>query len=155
MSAIRALAAAQENGLLFSRDGDQLVITGQELPDDLMALVAANKPDLMRVMVGREAARAAFTSAPPPGCWLHFWAESRRGLSAFMRVGWGDLATLSGWTNEELYALPPAWGRLDCTGAALLIGDRKTVAITEIAITTKGLHGAELKFRRKGREHFV
>jgi hypothetical protein len=76
MSAIKALAAAQENGLLFSRDGDQLVISGQELPDDLMEMVAANKPDLMRVMVGREAARAAFTSAPPPGCRPYFWAEA-------------------------------------------------------------------------------
>ena len=97
---------------------------------------------------------AIFMSEPPPGCWPIPWAVARRGLVSFMREGWGDRAALAGWTREELYQLPKtSWGRLDLTGIGLLIGDRKVSEVTETTITTKGLRGRELKFRRAGREH--
>ena len=74
---------------------------------------------------------------------------ARRGLKRFLDEGWGDQATLLGWTVEELYAVPPVWARVDLCGAALLIADRKVVAVTEATITTVGVTGSHLKFYRR------
>ena len=78
---------------------------------------------------------------------------ARRGLKRLLDEGWGDQATLLGWTLEELYAVPPVWGRVDLCGAALLIADRRVVAITEATITTVGVTGSYLKFYRAPRVH--
>ena len=77
------------------------------------------------------------------------------GLQRFVRDGWGDQAALLGWTVDELYRVPPVWGRVDLTGAALLIGDRRVVAVTEASIAIETLSGSRLKFRRIGREHLA
>jgi hypothetical protein len=152
-SALKALAAAKEARIAVEVEGEKLVLRGSDLSNEIVDLFIANKPDLMRVYKCREAANAIFLSQPPLGCWPNHWSAARRSVIAFVQEGWGDQAALMGWTPEELYKLPPAWGRLDLTGAALLIGDRKVVEVTEAAITTKGLRGTELKFRRAGREH--
>ena len=108
------------------------------------------KPDLLRVLSAREAARAIIdTAKPPPDCSEPRWVVARRGLRRFIRDGWGDQATLLGWTVEELYAVPPVWPRVDLCGAALLIADRKVVAVTEATITTVGVTGSYLKFYRR------
>lgn len=153
MSALKALAAAKEAGIEVEVEGEELVLRGQDLFNEVADALIASKPDLMRVHRGREAARAIFMSEPPPGCWPHYWASARRSVLAFIQEGWGDQAAIVGWTIDELYKKPPVWGRLDLTGAALLTGERKVTAITEAHITIKGLRGTELKLRRAGREH--
>jgi hypothetical protein len=40
-------------------------------------------------------------------------------------------------------------------GAALLIGDRRAIAVTETSIAIETLSGSQLKFRRIGREHLA
>ena len=65
------------------------------------------------------------------------------------------VAALLGWTAVELYHLPPLWSRIDLTGAALLIGDRRVIAVTEESIVIETPSGASLKFRRLGREHLA
>ena len=60
-----------------------------------------------------------------------------------------------GWTADELYRVPPVWARVDLTGAALLIADRRVVAVTETSIAIETLSGSQLKFRRIGREHLA
>ena len=119
---------------------------------DLVAELKAVKPDLLRVLAGRVAARAIINTAePPPDCSPQRWVVARRGLKRFLDDGWGDQATLLGWTVEELYAVPPVWARVDLCGAALLIADRRVVAITEATITTVGVTGSHLKFYRAPR----
>ena len=76
------------------------------------------------------------------------------GLKRFVDDGWSDKAALLGWTGVELYRVPPKWSRIDLTGAALLIGDRQVIAVTEASIVIETPSGA-LKFRRLGREHIA
>ena len=71
-------------------------------------------------------------------------------FSYFVGKGRADQAALIGWTAEELYRVPPVWGRVDLTGAALLIGDRRVIAVTEASIAIETLSGSRLKFRRIG-----
>jgi hypothetical protein len=47
------------------------------------------------------------------------------------------------------------WSRVDLTGAALLVGERRIVALTEASIVIETLSGSRLKFRRIGREHLA
>jgi hypothetical protein len=153
--ALVILAIAKAAGVTVVRDGDALVL--EEGPPDLdgvVALLTEAKPDLMRILVGREAARATFKAQPPPDCSPGRWDEARQGLEAFMRDGWGDQAVLLGWTTTELYRVPESWGRVDQCGAALLIGDADTVlAITDESIVLETDSGSELRIRRAGREH--
>ena len=79
----------------------------------------------------------------------------RQGLHRFVNAGYGDQATLLGWTVDELYRVPPLWSRVDLTGAALLIADRRVVAVTESSISIETLSGSRLKFRRIGRGHLA
>jgi hypothetical protein len=58
-----------------------------------------------------------------------------------------------GWTKDELYRVPPLWSRIDLTGAALLIGQSRVIAVTEASVAIETLSGSQLKFRRIGREH--
>ena len=153
--ALKALAAANAAGVAVILDGDGLILDPTP-PATLITQIKAVKPDLLRVLAGREAARAVIhTAEPPPECSPQRWVVARRGLRRFVQDGWADSAALFGWTLEELYAVPPVWGRVDLCGAALLIGDHRAVAVTEASIVVETRSGAHLKFRRIGREHIT
>ena len=79
----------------------------------------------------------------------------RTAYSGSSRDGWCDQAALLGWTADELYRVPPVWARVDLTGVALLIADRRVIAVTETSIAIETLAGSHLKFRRIGREHLA
>ena len=124
-------------------------------PLDVLAALRAAKPDLLRVLAARKAAKAALDAEPPLDCPEQRRAAARRGLEHFVRDGWTDQAALIGWTAGELYQVPPFWSRVDLTGAVLMIGDRQVVAITEASIAIETLFGSRLKFRWIGREHLA
>jgi len=108
------------------------------------------------VLSAREAAKTALAAKPRSDCSdAHWAAAAMRGLKRFVDDGWSDKAALLGWTGVELYRVPPKWSRIDLTGAALLIGDRQVIAVTEASIVIKTPSGAKLKFRRLGREHLT
>lgn len=46
--------------------------------------------------------------------------------------------------------MPPVWRRVDLTGAGLLVGDGRVVAVTDNSIGIETLTGSRLKFRRIG-----
>ena len=121
----------------------------------VVALLKGVKPALLHVLAAREAARAAFEAQSPSDCSEPRWAMAQYGLQHFVEDGWSDSAALMGWTPEELYRVPPVWSRVDLTAAALLIGDRKVIAVTEASIAIETRSGSHLKFRRIGREHIA
>jgi hypothetical protein len=92
MSALKALAAAQAVNIAIEVQADKLVLRGPDLSSDsannVIDLLVANKPDLLRILNWREAAMAVLKSKPPPGCWPNQWAVARRGLVSFMSEGW-------------------------------------------------------------------
>jgi hypothetical protein len=153
--ALQALAAAETAGVKITLDGDGLILEANPLPSDIVALLRTVKPDLLRVLASREAARATIEANPPPDCPPRRWAEAQDGLQRFVRDGWGDQAALLGWTAAELYRVPPVWARVDLTGAALMIGARRVVAVSGTSIAIETLSGSRLKFRRLGREHLA
>jgi hypothetical protein len=153
--ALEALAAAESAGVRISLDGDGLILEANPLPPDIVALLKTVKPDLLRVLAGREAARTTLNTTAPPDCLPRRWTEAQLGLQRFVNDGWGDQASLLGWSVDELYRVPPVWTRVDLTGAALLIADRRVVAVTESSISIVALSGSRLKFRRIGREHLA
>jgi hypothetical protein len=155
MSALDALAAASASGVAVTLDGDGLILEAPKLPPDVVALLKSVKPDLLRVLGAREAAQAALAAEPPPDCSESHWKFARRGLERFIAEGWGDQATLLGWTSDELYRLPPLWSRIDLTGAAWLVGSRRVAAVTADNITIESRSGVRLQFRRIGREHLA
>ena len=151
--ALEALAAAESAGVKITLDGDGLILEADPLPPDIVALLRAVKPDLLRVLASREAARAALNAAAPPDRLPQRWVAAQESLRRFVRDGWCDQAALLGWTTDELYRVPHLWSRVDLTGAALLVGERRIVALTEASIVIETLSGSRLKFRRIGREH--
>jgi hypothetical protein len=152
--ALKALAAAKAAGVKITLDRDGLILEGEPTPpSDIVALLKTVKPDLLRILAGREAAWAAFKAATPLDCLPRRWAEAQDGLQRFVNDGWGDQAALIGWSPEELYRVPPLWRRVNLTGAALLIGESRVIAVTEASIVIETLSGSQLKFRRIGREH--
>jgi hypothetical protein len=156
MTAMNALELARSHVVQFRRkpDGSGVVYQAKAAPPpDVVAVLAAAKPDFLRVLAGREAAKVALNAAAPADCSGERWAKALRGLKWFVRDGWSDHAALLQWTPVELYRVPFVWSRVDLTGAALLIGDRRVVAATEDGITIQTLSGSLLKFRRAGREH--
>jgi hypothetical protein len=156
MTAMNALELARFHGVRFLRkpDGSGVVYQAKAAPPpDVVAVLAAAKPDFLRILGGREAAKAALNTAAPPDCLPQRWGAAQEGLRRFVRDGWCDQASLLGWTVEELYRVPPLWARVNLTGAALLIADRRVIAVTETSIATETLSGSLLKFRRIGREH--
>ena len=153
--ALEALAAAESAGVKITLDGDGLILEADPLPPDIVALLRTVKPDLLRVLTSREAARAALNAAAPPDCLPQRWVAAQESLRRFVRDGWCDQAALLGWTADELYRVPPLWSRVDLTGAALLVGERRIVALTEASIVIETLSGSRLKFRRIGREHLA
>jgi hypothetical protein len=158
MTAMNALELARSYGVRFRRKPDGSGVAYQAdaaPPPEVVAILAAAKPDFLRVLAGREAARTAMNATAPDDCPPRRWAEAQDGLQRFIRDGWGDQAALLGWTAEELYRAPPLWARVDLTGAALMIGDRRVVAVTGTSIAIETLSGSRLKFRRIGREHLA
>jgi hypothetical protein len=153
--ALKALAAAESAGVKITLDGDGLILEADPLPSGIVALLRTVKPDLLRLLVGREAARAGLNAAAPPDCLPERWVAAQESLRRFVRDGWCDQAALLGWTADELYRIPPLWSRVDLTGAALLVGERRIVALTEASIVIETLSGSRLKFRRIGREHLA
>ena len=153
--ALKALAAAKIAGVKISLDGDGLILEADPLPSDLVALLRALKPDLLRVLAGREAAKIATNASPPPDCMPRRWTEAQDGLRRFVNDGWGDQVALLGWTAEELYRVPPLWSRIDLKGAALLVGYRRVTAVTADNIAIELRPGSQLRFRRIGREHLA
>jgi hypothetical protein len=153
--ALEALAAAESAGVKISLDGDGLILEADPLPPDIVALLRTVKPDLLRVVAGREAAKAALEANPPPDCLPQRWVAAQEGLKRFVADGWGDQAALFGWTVDELYRVPSVWARIDLTGAALLVANRRVIAVTEASIAIESLSGSQLKFRRIGREHLA
>ena len=153
--ALKALAAAKTAGVKITLDGDGLILEADPLASDIVALLKTVKPDLLRVLASREAARAALNAAAPPDCLPQRWVAAQAGLHRFVNAGYGDQATLLGWTVDELYRVPPVWARVDLTGAALLIADRGVVAVTEASIVIETLSGSRLKFRRIRRAHLA
>jgi hypothetical protein len=69
-SALEALAAAKAAGVKLTLDGDGIILEAKaaELRDDLVALLTAAKPDLLRILEWRDAARAALAADPPLDC---------------------------------------------------------------------------------------
>jgi hypothetical protein len=164
MGAIEALAAAKQAGVKLTLDGDGIILEAKipPLPEDLVALLTAAKPDLLRILDWREAARAALKHEAPDECGfvrreygirVSRWDIARDGLRRFLVEGWADQACLMGWTKEELYRVPALWPQVHLTGAALLIGEAKVMAVTEASIAIETSAGSTLKFRRIGREH--
>jgi hypothetical protein len=155
MSALEALAVAKAAGVKLSLDGDGIILEALKLPDDVVELLTSVKPELLRVLEWREAAKAALRSRPPPDVREDRWAQALRGLHRFVVDGWADKATVLGWSKNELYRVPFLWARVDLCGAALLIGDRRVAAVTEASIAIAARAGSTLKFRRIGREHLA
>jgi hypothetical protein len=155
MSALEALAAARAAGIKLSLDGDGIILEAPKLPDDIVELLTAVKPDLLRVLEWRGAAKAALKSKPPPDAGEDHWTEALQGLHRFVVEGWGDRAALMGWTKDELYRVPFLWARVDLCGAALLIGNRRAVAVTEASIVIRVRSGSTLKVYRIGRERLA
>jgi hypothetical protein len=189
MSAIEALAAAKAAGVILTLHGDGVVLETKTppLPADVVDLLKAAKPDLMRILECREAARASIASAPPEDCgyvrpitgirrWTVYddftglskdhvallrgtpvsrWDLAMHGLRRFVADGWGDQAALLGWTKEEFYRVPRLWSQIHLTGAALMIGGQRVIALTEASIVIRAQTGSQLKHRRIGREHIA
>ena len=156
VSALEALHRASTAGVRVKLQSGRVMIGyRQEPPAAVVDLLRANESALLTILSAREAAMAALSGASPDDCSDTRWAAAMRGLRRFVDGGWSDKAALLGWTAVELYHLPPLWSRIDLTGAALLIGDRRVIAVTEDSIVIETPSGASLKFRRLGREHLA
>ena len=150
------LARSHGVEIRLKADGSGLVFEADAAPPpDVVAILAAAKPDFLRVLAGREAAKIATNAESPPDCLPRRWTEAQDGLRRFVADGWGDQASLLGWSVDELYRVPPVWARVDLTGAALMIGDRRVIVVTGTSIAIETLSGSRLKFRRIGREHLA
>lgn len=93
--------------------------------------------------------RKGFEAARPPDVSDDRWQAALRGLSAFVAGGWADQAERLGWTRDELFRVPPLWGRGDLAGAALLTGDNEAVGVTADAIKIKTPSGSTQTFCRR------
>jgi hypothetical protein len=151
MTVVNALELARSYGVRFLRkpDGGIRYQAAAAPPPDVVSVLAAAKPDFLRVLAGREAAKIATNAEPPPDCLPQRWTGAQDGLGRFVADGWGEQASLLGWSVDELYRVPPVWARVDLCGAALLIGDREVAGITPSEIRIKTASGSSLAFYRK------
>jgi hypothetical protein len=85
----------------------------------------------------------------PDGCSPKAWARAVVGQRRFVEEGWADKARACGWSDTGLFALPPLWSRLDLTGCAWLIGERRILSVTAETIAIEPSGGAQLTFYRK------
>ena len=154
MSALDALARAKAAGVTLVLEGEDIFAEAVKLQPDVVALLRAVKPDLMRILTVRCLGEAALRAEPPPDASEKRWAEAMRGLACFVDI-WGDRAAAMGWSAEELYRVPKLWSQIWLTGAALLIGDRKVKLVTADSIVIETPTGSQLKCRRLGREHLA
>ena len=151
--ALEALAAAEAAGVTITLDGDGLILEANPAPSRPSSLCSRGlSPSSCASWRAGRPLSAAFEAQPPSDCSEPRWAMAQYGLQHFVKDGWGDPAALMGWTTEELYRVPPVWSRVDLTGAALLIGDRKVVAVTEasIAIETRSGIASQVSPDRAG-----
>jgi hypothetical protein len=156
VSALEALHRARTTGVRVKlRDGKVMIGYRQEPPAAVVDLIRANESALRLILSARDMATAALAGEPPKDCPEARWAAAMRGLKCFVDTGWSDKAALLGWTAVELYRVPALWSRIDLTGAALLIGDRRVIAVTEDSVVIETPSGGSLKFRRLGREHLA
>jgi hypothetical protein len=154
MSALEALDAAGSAGVRLRLHGGKLMIGyRREPPEVVVDLLRQNEAAVLTILSAREMATAAFAADPPVDCSDARWAEAMLGLRRFVDEGWADKAALLGWTAIELFRVPMVWSRVDLTGAALLIGDRRVIVVTAASIAIATPSGAQLKSRRLGREH--
>jgi hypothetical protein len=156
VSALQALHEASSLGVRVKIQAGQIVIGYlREPPEAVVSLLRANESALFMILSAREMATATLAAERPYDCSEVRWARAMHGLKRFVDHGWSDKAALLGWTGVELFRLPALWSRVDLAGAALLIGDRRVVALTEASIVIETPAGASLKFRRLGREHLA
>jgi hypothetical protein len=156
VSALEALNSASTAGVRVKLQSGRIMIGyKQEPPETVVDLLRANELAVLMILSAREAAMSTLAAKPPDNCSNGHWAEALRGLKRFVDAGWSDKAALLGWTAVELYRAPSLWSHIDLTGAALLIGDRRGIAVTEDSIVIETPTGAPLKFRRLGREHLA
>ena len=94
---------------LKADEGGLVLEVNAEPPPDVLTALRAAKPDLLRILAGREAAKAALKATAPPDCLPRRWTKAQDGLRRFVNDGYGDQATLLGWTIDELYRVPPVW----------------------------------------------
>ncbi len=156
MSALEALKAALTAGVRVKLQSGRIMIGyKQELSETVVDLLRGNEAALLMILSAREAAISKLTTKPPDNCSDAHWAEAMRGLKRFVDAGWTDKAALLGWTAVALYRAPPLWSRIDLTGAALLIGDRRVIAVTKDSIVIETPTGAPLKSNRLGLEYLA
>jgi hypothetical protein len=74
---------------------------------------------------------------------------ARAGRDRFVAEGWAEKARSLGWSEEELFALPERWSRIDQCGVAWLVGERRVIGATADAIEIETKSGARLRFYRK------
>ena len=74
---------------------------------------------------------------------------ARAGRDRFVAEGWAEKARSHGWSEEELFALPERWSRIDQCGVAWLVGGRRVIEATTDAIAIETQFGARLRFYRK------
>jgi hypothetical protein len=86
----------------------------------------------------------------PVGCSEREWAEAVEGCEHFIREGWSARAAECGWSEQELFALPSNWHRVDETGVAWMIGRWQVVNVDAEAVTVRSPWSeSRLKFYRK------
>jgi hypothetical protein len=146
---LEALAAAKAAGIRMSLDGGRILLEAANLPSDRSQ---PRRPMTAQRNAGQTPCSGFIASSLKVGATV----------VEFLRAAKPDLlhvlewrAALMGWTKDELYRVPPCWGRFDLTGAALLIGQSRVIAVTEASIVIETHSGARLKFRRIGREHLA
>ena len=89
--------------------------------------------------------------AMPTGCMPARWRNAVEGRDRLIREGWEAAAGQAGWTEAELDALPQLWSRVDLTGVAWLIGERRVIEVTANAIVIETETASRLKFYRRKR----
>lgn len=88
MTASEALKAASSHGVAIrlKPDGSGLILEADaEPPPDVLEALRAAKPDLLRVLAGRDAAKAAFDAKPPPNLRLEAGRKPCAGSSISLR----------------------------------------------------------------------
>jgi hypothetical protein len=121
-----------------------------------MAVTVMSEQQHMRVVIAADAPAGTaklvegMVSAPPPGATPAEWKWALEGFKRFLDGGWSTKAIEAGWSENELFALPSNWHRLDETGAAWLIGRWEIVDVDATAITVKPPWSqSRLKFYRR------
>jgi hypothetical protein len=77
------------------------------------------------------------------------WDVAMRGLRTFLATDGADEALRVGWSQDELFGVPPLWASVDLCGVALLIGDREVVSVAADKIQIKAASRSTLTFYRR------